>query len=73
MEAVTIHINETVACDQRKAIAQIVKGCKGVRAVCHYDEKPYLLMIEYNPYAVASHELIQVILRHGLHAEVIGL
>jgi len=73
MEAVTIYIDETVTRGRREKVADIVMACNGVTAVGHYDENPHLMMIEYNPYSVTSHELLRVILGQGLRAEVIGL
>lgn len=73
MTDVTIHIDETVADKRRIKIADIVRAHKGVMAVAHHDEKPHLMIIEYNPDTVTSQELLQVVLDQGVHAELIGL
>lgn len=73
MTDVTIHIDETVADHRRTKIADIVRAHKGVMAVAHHDEKPHLMIIEYNPDTVTSQELLQVVLDQGVHAELIGL
>lgn len=73
MTDVTIHIDETVADQRRIKIADIVRAHKGVMAVAHHDEKPHLMIIEYNPDTVTSQELLQVVLDQGVHAELIGL
>jgi len=73
IEAMTIYIDESIARDRRKRIANLMRARKGVRAVVHYDEKPQLMLIEYNPYAATPHELLLVVLEQGLRAELIGL
>ncbi len=73
MADVTMHIDETVGHERRTKIADTVRGHNGVMAVAHHDEKPHLMIIEYNPDAVTSQELLQVVLDQGVHAELIGL
>ena len=73
MADVTVHIDETVPGERRTRIADIVRAHKGVMGVAHHDEKPHLMIVEYNPDAVTSQELLQVVLDQGVHAELIGL
>ena len=73
MVDVTVHLDETMDHKRRTKIADTVRAHKGVMAVAHHDEKPHLMIIEYNPDAVTSKELLQVVLDQGVHAELIGL
>ena len=73
MVDVTMHIDETIDHERRTKIADTIRAHKGVMAVAHHDEKPHLMIIEYNPDAVTSHELLQFVLDQGVHAELIGL
>jgi hypothetical protein len=73
MTDVTIHIDETVSHERRTQIADTVRAHKGVMAVAHHDEKPHLMIIEYDPDTVTSQELLQIVLDQGVHAELIGL
>lgn len=73
MADVTMHIDETIDHERRTKIADTIRAHKGVMAVAHHDEKPHLMIIEYNPDAVTSHELLQFVLDQGVHAELIGL
>jgi hypothetical protein len=41
--------------------------------VAHHDEKPHLMIVEYNPDAVAARELLQLVLDQGVHAELVGM
>jgi len=70
---VTVHIDETIDRDRRAKIANTVRAHKGVTAVSHDDKKPHLMLIKFNPDAVTSTELLQLVLDQGVHAELVGL
>ncbi len=73
MADVTVHIDEAIDHDRRTRIADTVRAHKGVMAVAHHDEKPHLMIIEYDPDTVNSRELLQIALDQGVHAQLIGL
>ena len=73
MADVVIHINESVDHDQRMAIAAIVRAHKGVMAVAHHDEKPHLMIVEYDPAEVHAKDLLQATLDQGVHAQLVGM
>jgi len=73
MADVVIHINESVNHVQRTAIADAIRAHVGVMAVAHHDEKPHLLIVEYNPDVVHAKDLLQVALDQGVHAQLVGL
>ena len=73
MADVVIHINEAVEHDRRVEIADLVRAHKGVMAVAHHDEKPHLLLVEYDPATVHAKDLLQVALDQGVHAQLVGL
>jgi hypothetical protein len=73
MVDVTMHIDETVDHNRRVKIADTVRAHNGVMAVSHHDEKPHLIIVEYDPNAVTSKQLLQLVLDQGVHAELIGL
>lgn len=70
---VTIHIDETIDHERRTQISDTVRAHKGVMGVAHHDEKPHLMIIEYDSDTVTSQELLQIALDQGVHAELIGL
>jgi hypothetical protein len=45
----------------------------GVMAAAYHDEKPHLMLIEYNPDAVNSMNFVDAAKKKNLHAELIGL
>lgn len=73
MADVTIHIDETVDHQRRTQIADTVRVHRGVASVCYHDEKPHLMIVEYDPDRVMSQDLLQIVLGQGVHAELIGL
>jgi hypothetical protein len=73
MADVTLHIDETIGHARRTKIADVVRAHKGVVTVAHHDEKPHLMIVKYDPGAVTSKQLLQVVLDQGVHAELIGL
>ena len=73
MVDVTIHVDETIDHDRRMQIADTVRARKGVMGVAHHDEKPHLMIVEYDPAAVTAHALLQVVRDQGVHAELVGM
>jgi hypothetical protein len=72
MADVVIHINESVDHDSRTSIADAIREHRGVMGVAHHDEKPHLLIVEFNPDEVHAKELLQVALDKGVHAQLVG-
>ena len=73
MVDVTIHVDETVDHDRRMQIADTVRAHKGVMGVAHHDEKPHLMIVEYDPAAVTAQALLKVVRDQGVHAELVGM
>lgn len=73
MADVVIHINESVDHNRRVEIADAIRARAGVMGVAHHDEKPHLLIVEYNPGQVQAKDLLQVALDKGVHAQLVGL
>ncbi len=70
---VVIHVDETIDHDRRTRIAGTVRAHNGVAGVAHHDEKPHLMIVEYDPAAVTAQTLLKVVLDEGVHAELVGL
>ena len=69
---VLIHIDEKIDHDRRVGIVDSLNANSGVRDVKSSDEKPHILIVKYDPTAVTSHELLDITLASGVHAELIG-
>jgi hypothetical protein len=72
MADVIIHVNESVAHERRVEIADAIRGHGGVMGVAHHDEKPHLLIVQFDPDQVHAKELLQVALDQGVHAQLVG-
>ncbi len=70
---VVIHVDETIDHDRRMQIADIVRAHAGVVGVTHHDEKPHLMIVQYNPAGMTAHALLDVVRGEGVHAELVGL
>ena len=70
---VTLHIDENTTHDDRELFRDAILALDGVMAAAHHDEKPHLMLIEYDPDAIKSIEFVNTARERGLHAELIGL
>ncbi len=73
MADVTIHIDETVAVDDREGLQDKLRALDGVLAAASQDETPHLMVVEYNPDLIDSREILDAVTDSGVHAELIGL
>jgi hypothetical protein len=73
MADAVIHINEEVEHDRRVEIADAIRGHESVMGVAHHDEKPHLLIVQFDPQGVHAKDLLQVALDMGVHAQLVGL
>ena len=70
---VTLHIDEDTSHDERESFRNVLLAMDGVMTAAYHDEKPHLILIEYNPDAINSVEFVNAVKVHGRHAELIGL
>ncbi len=73
MVDITLHIDEETSQEDREGLRDSYLQLNGVMAADYKNEKPHLMIIEYNPDVITSSELLKVIEKKGLHAELIGL
>ena len=69
---VTLHIDEDTSHDERESFRDVLLAMDGIMAAAYHDEKPHLMLIEYNPDVIHSIEFVNAANKHGLHAELIG-
>ncbi len=73
MVDVTVHIDENVDAERREALAEKLLSVNGVMAAASHEEKPHLMVVEYDPALVNSGEILDTVKSSGVHAELIGL
>jgi hypothetical protein len=50
-----------------------VRALGGVVAAVSHDERPHLMVVEYNPQEVDSQGILACVRARGVHAKLIGL
>jgi cell division protein FtsX len=70
---VTVHIDETLSTEQRQGVEDKLRGLDGVVSVAIHDDKPHLVMVEYNPERASSSTILSAVKDTGVHAELVGL
>ncbi|MDX1810857.1 MAG: ATP-binding protein [Gammaproteobacteria bacterium] len=73
MVDVMLHIDETTSHQDREALRDDIWQLNGVMAASFHDEKPHLLIVEYNPDEINSTALLESVKSKGLNAELVGL
>jgi hypothetical protein len=73
MADVTIHIDEETDHETRERIQDVLRELPGVMAASSHDERPHLMVVEYDPEQVNSRKLLDTVTASGVHAELIGL
>lgn len=70
---IMLHIDENTSHNDRENLRDKLFKLDGVMAAAYHDEKPHLLVIEYDPDTIKSAEFINIAKDSGLHAELVGL
>lgn len=73
MVDVMLHIDENTTHDEREALRDKFLARDGVMAAAYHDERPHLLIVEYDPDVVSSNSLLETLKSIGVHAELVGL
>ena len=73
MVDVTLHIDENTSHDEREGFRDSLLAMEGVMAATFHDEKPHLIIIEYDPDVVKSVMFVQAATDYGWRAELVGL
>lgn len=72
MVDVTLHLDENTTHDEREQFRDTLLAMDGVMAAACHDEKPHLIIIEYDPDGVNSIEFVNAAKKSGYHAELVG-
>lgn len=70
---ITIHVDQALDTAQRQEIENEMRSIDGVVSVRQSDDRPHLLLVEYNPERTTSESLLAVVTNKGYQAERIGL
>jgi len=70
---VVIHIDQTLESERRSEIEEQLRVIDGVVSVHNPDDRPHLVIIEYNPDKTSSAFLLNRVTTEGVRAELVGL
>ena len=70
---VTIHIDKDTDTDTRQNVESGLRVINGVVSVHMPEDKPHLIVVEYNPDVTSSSHLLTMVQELAGHAELIGL
>ena len=73
MTGVTLHIDENTTHDERESFRDALLAMDGVMAAASRDDRPHLMLIEYDPCTVNARNFVDTATQNGYHAELIGL
>lgn len=73
MVDIMLHIDETLSHKELEKVRDSILGMTGVMAASFHDEKPHLMIIEYDPEQTTSMKLLEKAKSKGIHAELVGL
>jgi len=73
MADVTLHINEETSHDERESLREALLITNGVMTAAYHDDKPHLMIIEYDPEIVASKSFVEAASMQGIHSQLVGL
>lgn len=67
-----VHVDDTLGDERRMDIETALESSQGVRWAHFTDGRPHLMVVEYDPDATSSFEILQQVTRQSVHAELIG-
>ena len=68
-----LHIDENLTHNELETIRADILKKSGVLVADFREQKPHVLMIEYDPDEITAVEFVNVAKESGFHAELIGL
>lgn len=73
MTDVTLHIDEETSKEERESLRDTILILHGVMSADYKDDRPHLMVVEYDPDVISSSEFLSVAKTKGFHAELVGL
>jgi hypothetical protein len=70
---VLLHIDETLGHDQLKELEGAIRNDPGVIAVGFRDDRPHVIVVQYDPEATTATQILHRVTERGVHAELVGM
>ena len=69
---VVVHIDESLNSDSRDELLQKIEAIDGVLSADLQDQRPHLMIVDYNPDQTKSLDVLSGVQNSGLHAQLVG-
>ena len=69
---VVVHIDESLSSDSRDELLQKIEAIDGVLSADLQDQRPHLMIVDYNPDQTKSLDVLSGVQNSGLHAQLVG-
>ena len=69
---VVMHIDETLGSQRQQEMQQCLKAQSAVIRAYFSPTRPHLLLVEYNGQQMSSYEILQLVVRQNVTAQLIG-
>jgi len=69
---VVVHIDESLNSDNRGELLQKIEAIDGVLSADVQDQRPHLMIVDYNPQQTKSMEVLSGVQNSGVHAQLVG-
>lgn len=70
---VIVHVDETLALEQLKALEDHIHEIDGVVTACNREGKPHAIEVTYDPLRLKAGDILARVRKDGVHAELVGL
>jgi hypothetical protein len=70
---IMLHVDESLDPQGRERVQQSLREMTGVANVRSAEDTPHLFVVEYDPKALNSSDILHRVTGSGLHAELVGL
>lgn len=69
---VIVHIDENLASNNRKELLQKIEAIDGVLSADVKDQRPHLMIVDYNRNQTKSLDVLSGVQSSGVHAQLVG-
>jgi hypothetical protein len=70
---VLVHVAETLGYEGLKELEGVIRTEPGVISVAFHEEKPHLIVVQFDPQLTQATRILQRVTDHGVHAELVGM
>ena len=69
---VVVHINEDLNRVNREELSQKVGALDGVLSTSLQEQRPHLMIVDYDPHQTRSQDVLSEVNNSGVHAQLVG-